>query len=734
MANDFSSDSNCKALWRLEDGALTTDSKGTNTLTNSNVTAETVDYKEGSGCGDFTAGASTHLYITDGDLDSGFPGKSGEANGTFSICFWVKFNSLPSPTYFLVSKWHVGDSKRCYEIGINNTSGTTQVLLALGTSGGGGASIYKHASAISTGIWYHLGITFDNNDKSYRIRIWDDNASSILGFDETGTAANALNIEDATFAIGDSSALDSTYQIDGLFDEIVVFNDVLSADEIDEVRAGTYGVVTTEPDTLALGMALNAPAIVIDYTALPDTLTMGLTLNAPTIVTTGDYEDFTTFTEVDEQPALTVDSTHKVSCLNYNGVQNTGYFYKDYGVNHFNGDFVHRFEAYISACTEAQSLYTLQNIVGDWLNNYGSPWSQDALSIFFQKDYLGTYRIIGELIENGAYAVEDDSVALSLSTLYYITVVRDDDGGANSTGRITVYIRTGSHSGVLVDTLQFDCSAGEQNNYRYINILSSLDVGYGDASNTGYVQNLALNEIVNVTIYPDTLTASLTLNAPTLTYDYVITPGVQGLGLTLNAPTVVTMKVVTPDILAMGLTLNAPDILISSSVSPPALLLGLTLNAPTIVIDYTIIPDTITMGLTLNAPTVVTMKVVTPDALTLGMTLNAPDILISSSVSPPALLLGLTLNAPTTTTATPCPCTDEIDAAVATIEARLDTIEDTLSTILEDTGTTIPALIAAISADTGKVVYGSIYSSTGEKKTITAGSVIGFVSDEKEDK
>jgi len=60
--------------------------------------------------------------------------------------------------------------------------------------------------------------------------------------------------------------------------------------------------------------------------------------------------------------------------------------------------------------------------------------------------------------------------------------------------------------------------------------------------------------------------------------------------------------------------------------------------------------------------------------------------------------------------------------------------DDEIDLVLEYTGTTIPALIATISADTGKVVYGSVYSSTGEKKTISAGSVTGFVSDEKEDK
>ena len=65
MANDFSGDSNCVALWRFENGALTADSKGTNTLTDVNtVGSDTVDYKEGSGCADFEATASERFTIT----------------------------------------------------------------------------------------------------------------------------------------------------------------------------------------------------------------------------------------------------------------------------------------------------------------------------------------------------------------------------------------------------------------------------------------------------------------------------------------------------------------------------------------------------------------------------------------------------------------------------------------------------------------------------------------------
>ena len=52
--NDFSGDGNAVALWRVDNGALTTDSIGTNTLTDNNtVGTDTVDYQEGDASADF---------------------------------------------------------------------------------------------------------------------------------------------------------------------------------------------------------------------------------------------------------------------------------------------------------------------------------------------------------------------------------------------------------------------------------------------------------------------------------------------------------------------------------------------------------------------------------------------------------------------------------------------------------------------------------------------------------
>ena len=94
MANDFSGDSNCKALWRFESGALTTDTIGSNTLTDYNTVGEdTTNHMEGSCAADFEKSNSEHFVITDANLDSGFPLKSGDTNKKISICFRVRFES-----------------------------------------------------------------------------------------------------------------------------------------------------------------------------------------------------------------------------------------------------------------------------------------------------------------------------------------------------------------------------------------------------------------------------------------------------------------------------------------------------------------------------------------------------------------------------------------------------------------------------------------------------------------
>jgi len=233
MANDFLTDPNCVALFKLDDGALTVDSIGGNTLTNNNtVASDTTNEKEGDGCADFESTSSQSLTIADGDLDLGFPGKSGGTQGTFSVCFWVKFESLAAGRA-IVGK-HVntfGHRGWCVIVGASSLICIYKGILA------GTAEVYAaYGSAVTTGRWYHVGATFNNDDFSYRIRIWDDTASALLDDDATGNFASAMPMGDATFGLG---ACRSAFH-DGLIDEVAVFKDVLTADEIDLIRQGNY--------------------------------------------------------------------------------------------------------------------------------------------------------------------------------------------------------------------------------------------------------------------------------------------------------------------------------------------------------------------------------------------------------------------------------------------------------------------------------------------------------------
>ena len=239
MANVFSSDANCQALYNFESGALTTDSKGTNTLTNSGVGEDKVNYKQGACSGDFDS--ADYMYIDDADLSADFPLKDGDTNGEISVTGWVKFDTKPALNQYgcILTKYHASTAKRSFAVGVKNISGSTRFILVTGHGGGVGALVYTFTSfSVSTGVWYHFAMTARDSDKAYSIRVYSESLGSALG--KTGTLTYNLNIEDAQVRIGLPASFDGTCVLDARVDEIAIFNDILTFDEIDEIRGGTY--------------------------------------------------------------------------------------------------------------------------------------------------------------------------------------------------------------------------------------------------------------------------------------------------------------------------------------------------------------------------------------------------------------------------------------------------------------------------------------------------------------
>jgi len=241
MANNFSGDSSCKALWRFESGALTTDSRGNgNTLVADGTPAESLDAMEGTGSVSLVRTDSDGYHITDANLSSGFPLKNGDTTKKITVCAWVKFTSLPGGHSDIASKADVGGGYETFRLcayvwGSGPANYNFDVVL------GCTETVYQSWHAFDdigdiSGSWHHLGFTYDDSTRVWQLRWW--NGSTAATASDTATYNISL-FAVSDFCVGRVYSGESSY-LDGLLDEVVVFNRVLSIAEIDSVRNGTF--------------------------------------------------------------------------------------------------------------------------------------------------------------------------------------------------------------------------------------------------------------------------------------------------------------------------------------------------------------------------------------------------------------------------------------------------------------------------------------------------------------
>ena len=224
-ADALIADPNCIALWRFESGALEVDSKGSNTLTNQGdgATANAVNFVEGASSAFFDLDEPNQHYldIADDDLDAGFPLKNGDTGKTFTICFWIKKDSMPTDGQEHDCVWKSGFHKFSLLIFVSNVGGLISIRLSIATDGDTYVHYY-HASVLSIDTWYHVAVTYQVSDGAYRIRIFDNTAEAVLGVDKTGLAGT-INASTGKFYIGSPTTL---VNIGGKLDELIVFDKV----------------------------------------------------------------------------------------------------------------------------------------------------------------------------------------------------------------------------------------------------------------------------------------------------------------------------------------------------------------------------------------------------------------------------------------------------------------------------------------------------------------------------
>jgi hypothetical protein len=292
MANDFTGDPNALGLYNMDQaGGILLDSLGgVGDMVNfGGAVLDVVNFKQGDASGKFVSPDA--LWIQDHLLPADFPLKDGTSNGTFSLSFWFRSNLASMSSEWIISKWYSLGNERSFLI---FGSGST-ISLYMGYNGG--SSTDTSASDTSTTIvrdrWYHIGITWDDSDQSWRIRIYD--AFNDTVGETTGTNSNGpSNPDGGSWTVGGNP--DTSGFFDGWLDEVVIFKDVLTADEIDEIREGTYGTgpppgttakvlnVIYETDTTGVLWYAEAEAVYVDDDVLTDVGENAITVNGESVV------------------------------------------------------------------------------------------------------------------------------------------------------------------------------------------------------------------------------------------------------------------------------------------------------------------------------------------------------------------------------------------------------------------------------------------------------------------
>jgi len=199
------------------------------------------------------------------------------------------------------------------------------------------------------------------------------------------------------------------------------------------------------------------------------------------------------YTEVDTTGRLTVAD----SSITFDDIQNDedSWVYKDFGADYFSGDFTVRFQWELTFQNSNGRL-----VLASFLNETGGTRSviddpddedDDGLYLYIRLSGGITRNFRIATIEDGSSSEQTGASEYAEDTTFYVTLTRDDDGGANSTGQVTAYLCTTAYctSGVnLVTSVSIDCSTGEQNDFRYFYAIDSYNAGE-DFSHDGTISD-----------------------------------------------------------------------------------------------------------------------------------------------------------------------------------------------------------------------------------------------------
>lgn len=236
----LSTDANLVARWKLDDGALVTDTSGDNDwTTNTTVTADTSDKKEGDASGFWEDSNNDYMEQTDAELDADFPLKNG-VSGDWSVSFWVyPTQDVANGDYNYILYKNTSSPNRSLFIALYGDSGAEYIRVAISTTGEDFTGT-NHGSDLALedpDYWIYVTVTWNETDDDLKVRIYNASCTQI-GSELTVDLAANMNRNSVNLTMGGDTGGGNS--LDGNIDEMLVFKDIISDAESQSLCGGTY--------------------------------------------------------------------------------------------------------------------------------------------------------------------------------------------------------------------------------------------------------------------------------------------------------------------------------------------------------------------------------------------------------------------------------------------------------------------------------------------------------------
>ncbi|KKK87529.1 hypothetical protein LCGC14_2752330, partial [marine sediment metagenome] len=152
--------------------------------------------------------------------------------GALSISVWVKLTTASGFDNILTQ--HNGFPNSVFFFGLKDG----KITAGLNTSG----SFEESVTAVSTGVWTHVGWTFDGTNYKYYI-----NGSHLTGEDDLSSPDTTTGTVDVSLLIGKQQN-SSTNDFDGVMDELAIWSRTLTDDDMADLYAAGAGFYINKAD------------------------------------------------------------------------------------------------------------------------------------------------------------------------------------------------------------------------------------------------------------------------------------------------------------------------------------------------------------------------------------------------------------------------------------------------------------------------------------------------------